>query len=81
MKPILMIVKEINGDTIKISKSELEKVVDRAYEAGRTDGYDAGRKESNLIYTTTDKNIHTTPYYTSAPQITCDDRVTTISSM
>lgn len=80
MKPILVVAKEINKDLVTLSKSELDALIDRAYEAGRSDGYEAGKRAGSWIYTSTaspnpNPNINTVPLYNTSPHITCNDHI------
>lgn len=82
MKPILVVAKEINNDLITLYKSELDKLIDRAYEAGRSDGYESGKRAGSWTYVSTaspnpnpNPKINSVPLYNTYPQITCDDHI------
>lgn len=66
MKPIVIVAIEKDGG-ILITKEDLQKLVDDAYEQGKADGRDTWATPNNPI------TITPTPTW-KAPEITCNSR-------
>ena len=64
MKPSVILVND------KLTKEDIEKIIDEAYNAGYSDGYDAGRRLSDRI-----TFEPTTPYYPWNPIIYTDREI------
>lgn len=62
MKPLIFYVQEEKDNTIHITKEDLEKMVQEAYNSGFADG----RNSNSLVYRNDDTNFPTSPI-----QITC----------
>lgn len=60
MKPIVVVVND------KLTKEDVEQIINEAYTAGYTDGYDAGKNQNSL-------NWPQYPYYPYTPIIYSDN--------
>lgn len=73
MKPIIITVDEHNN--IQLTKDELQKMIEDAYDNGRTDGYKNGYADGKSAYPYT-----TYPYiYNTLPTTIADDHPWTIN--
>lgn len=80
MKPIVVVVND------KLTKEDVEHIINEAYTAGWNDGYDAGKSQNTLTWPQYPYNpcspiIYTDKTYkTDFDKITCEDMVNNFSN-